>query len=105
VLHSPLVGLTLNELAAIRLTTKGNFWTALGRWNESPKSEASTSHKVTTFLERFARWRRLARQVSLSLCLETVLSETHYAAWLLTQARGEQRHANGQRLIRLGRQF
>src|SRR5436190_925729 len=28
VLHSPLVGLTLDELATIRLTVKGPFWTA-----------------------------------------------------------------------------
>ena len=29
VLHSPLVGLTLNELATIRLAAKAPFWTAL----------------------------------------------------------------------------
>src|SRR5213593_1069983 len=44
--------------------------------------------KVTTFLDRFARWRRLTRQESLSRCLEAVLGETHYADWLLTQPRG-----------------
>src|SRR5439155_19902553 len=130
VLHSPLVGLTLDELAAIRLTGKGPFWTVLVRWDESlkskvqslksedaspesrvqsPQSEAdhasrntehppsvaalrrvdatrNTQHaspetfgKVTVFLDRFAHWRRLARQVSLSRCLEAVLAETHYA--------------------------
>jgi ATP-dependent helicase/nuclease subunit A len=105
VLHSPLVGLTLNELATIRLAAKGPFWTALARWAESPKSEASTGHKVATFLDRFARWRRLARQTSLSRCLETVLSETHYSAWVLTQSRGQQRHANVQRFMGLARQF
>jgi len=137
VLHSPLVGLTLNELAAIRLTVrKAHFWTALVRWAEAqPREQKSevgshqldldiqhgeallteprsrtldhggTYAKVTTFLERFARWRRLARQVSLSRCLETVLSETHYADWLLTQTRGEQRRANVQRLVGLAEQF
>jgi ATP-dependent helicase/nuclease subunit A len=179
VMHSPLVGLTLDELAIIRLTAaKAPFWTALVRFEEraprqvdalcapepqgkggpltpalspsevptgrdfSPrenqrqlsgkpklmgrdgaKSEATpqarpnpgdaspiTNHaetllKVRTFLERFARWRRLARQVSLSRCLEAVLSETHYADWLLTQPRGEQRHANVQRLLSLTQQF
>src|SRR6185369_3462046 len=53
----------------------------------------------------FAHWRRLARQVSLSRCLEEVLSETHYDSWLLTQPRGEQRHANVQRLLTLAQQF
>jgi ATP-dependent helicase/nuclease subunit A len=60
---------------------------------------------VSAFLERFGRWRRLARQASLSRCLEAVLQETHYAAWLLTQPRGEQRHANVQRLLGLAQQF
>ena len=147
VLHSPLVGLTLDELALIRLTVKAPFWVALMRWQEgervkseirNPKSEVEeksedthhalvapksdeggsritqqselplgspTLRKVTTFLERHARWRRLARQVSLSRCLETVLTETHYGEWLLTQPRGEQRHANVQRLLDLAQQF
>jgi len=61
--------------------------------------------KADRFLKNFAAWRRLARQVSLSRCLEAVLSETHYAAWLLTQPRGEQRHANVQRLLALAQQF
>ena len=164
VLHSPLVGLTLDELSSIRLTVKGRFWTALVRWHESQSPSASvaawkrssvrasgptlqrsdaptlprpgarnlqpgdpltklhpaapgaqhgqppvtgpeTFRKVTTFLQRFAHWRRLARQISLSRCLEAVLSETHYDAWLLTQPSGEQRHANIQRLLGLAQQF
>ncbi len=141
-LHSPLVGLTLEELGTIRLAVPGPFWTALARWEEgleskvqslkseadspgskvqSPKSEPETQDsglrtqdsglrfslatKVTAFLERFGRWRRLARQASLSRCLEAVLSETHYAAWLQSQPGGEQRHANVQRLLALAQQF
>jgi ATP-dependent helicase/nuclease subunit A len=64
-----------------------------------------THRKVATFLERYARWRRLVRQISLARGLEAVLSETHYAEWLLTQPRGEQQHANVQRLLVLARQF
>src|SRR5208283_3852354 len=64
-----------------------------------------TFRKVSTLLDRFARWRRLARQVSLTRCLEAVLAETHYADWLLTQLRGEKRHANVQRLLGLAQQF
>ena len=61
--------------------------------------------KADRFWKNFAAWRRLARQVSLSRCLETVLDETHYADWLLTQARGEQRRANVRRLLALAQQF
>jgi ATP-dependent helicase/nuclease subunit A len=120
VLHSPLVGLTVNELATIRLAGKGPFWTTLVLWadrgergmggeeRDSParsKSLSTLDEKVAAFLDQFARWRRLARQTSLSHCLEAVLNETHYAEWLLTQPRGDQRHANIQRLLGLARQF
>ncbi len=157
VLHSPLVGLTLDELATIRLAVKGPFWTALVLWHEAqsvrrrstggqapegrgprvedngPRSSTlaprpstldvrpsaletgsaqlefslsdGTFHKVSRFLERYAHWRRLARQASLGRCLEAILTETHYAEWLLTQRRGEQRHANVQRLLSLAVQF
>ncbi len=125
VLHSPLVGLRVDELAAIRLAaTKVPFWTALLRWHEGGKAESgkrktetephvsrSTFHaadtfaKVDLFLSRFRRWRRLVRQVSLSRCLDAVLRETHYAEGLLTQPRGEQRRANVQRWLNLAQQF
>jgi ATP-dependent helicase/nuclease subunit A len=117
VLHSPLVGLTLDELATIRLAGKGPFWRALVGWTEStvlspqstvlsPESKVEgLKSKVERFLERFARWRRMARQVSLGRCLEAILAETDYSAWLLTQPRGAQRHANVQRLLGLAQQF
>ena len=107
VLRSPLVGLSLNELAQIRLSA-GNvrFWTALHR-AQSPKIkvESALVRKVTAFLERFSRWRRLARQVSLSRCLEAVLAETLYADWLRSRSRGPQRHANVERFMSLAQQF
>ena len=134
VLHSPLVGLTVDELATIRLAAaKVPFWTAVLRWRDLEKAESgkrgtfniqhSTSkegadhvsritvhgaemfEKVDLLLARFARWRRLVRQVSLSRCLEAVLSETHFTEGLLTLPRGEQRRANVQRLLNLAQQF
>ncbi|MEJ0090472.1 MAG: helicase-exonuclease AddAB subunit AddA [Limisphaerales bacterium] len=107
VLRSPLVGLSLDELAAIRLAVSHeHFWTALVR---SQKPEAGIQNpaaaKVPALLERFSRWRKLARQVSLSRCLEQVLAETHYAGWLRTCLRGEQRHANVRHFLNLAQQF
>ena len=105
VLHSPLVGMSPDELAAIRLAAqKQRYWTALLRFHES-QTKHSAWPKADRFLKDFSRWRRLARQISLSRCLETVLNETHYGAWLFTQSRGTQRHANVQRLLALARQF
>jgi ATP-dependent helicase/nuclease subunit A len=110
VLHSPLVGLNLNELAEIRLATRGHFWRAVLAWHEhesaNPETASSgTLSKVSVFLDQFNRWRRLARQVSLSRCLEAILAETHYDSWVLTQPRGALRHANVQRLLGLAQQF
>ena len=131
VVRSPLVGLSLDELAGIRLALpRGHFWTALVIWyedvvrgacsvkqqtdaretrnatrNTQHASETEAIRKVRVFLNRFSRWRKLARHDSLSRCLETVLAETHYDDWLRAQPRGAQRHANIERLLGLAEQF
>ena len=64
-----------------------------------------TVGKIGKFLERFSRWRQLARQASLSDCLEDVLAETHYAEWLQSRPRGAQRRANVERFLGLAQQF
>ncbi|HUA37766.1 MAG TPA: UvrD-helicase domain-containing protein [Candidatus Sulfopaludibacter sp.] len=107
VLHSPLVGLSLDELAMVRLAAEDvHFWMALNRVR-SPQSkvQSETAAKISKFLERFSRWRRLARQASLSQCLECVLAETHYAEWLRSRPRGAQRQANIERFLSLAQQF
>jgi ATP-dependent helicase/nuclease subunit A len=122
VLRSPLVGLSVNDLARIRLAAKGRYWTAINRWHRSRQKlnksaadktttnsanaeEAELFAKIDSFLSNFARWRRLARQSSLSRCLDVVLSDTAYAEWLMTQPRGGQLCANVNRLVALARQF
>jgi ATP-dependent helicase/nuclease subunit A len=106
VLRSPLVGCPLNELAEIRLAAGGHFWFALNQ-SQSPKSkvQSETREKTGKFLERFHRWRKLARQSSLSQCLEAILAETHYDDWLKSRPRGAQRHANVQRFLNLAETF
>jgi ATP-dependent helicase/nuclease subunit A len=106
VLRSPLVGCSLDELAQIRLSGQGHFWFALNHAT-LPKSNVpdKTRVKLTIFLERFSRWRKLAQQSSLSQCLEHILSETHYDVWLLSRPRGAQRRANVQRFLNLAERF
>jgi ATP-dependent helicase/nuclease subunit A len=106
VLRSPLVGCSLDELAEIRLLTGGHFWFAINQV-QSPKSkvQSETRAKVGKFLARFHRWRKLARQVSLSQCLEEVLAETHYADWLQSRPRGAQRRANVEQFLNLAQRF
>jgi ATP-dependent helicase/nuclease subunit A len=107
VLRSPLVGLSLDELATIRLAARNvHFWTAVNRVQSSKsKVQSRLTERITAFLERFSRWRQLARQTSLSQCLETVLAETHYAGWLRSRPRGAQRQANVERFLGLAQQF
>jgi ATP-dependent helicase/nuclease subunit A len=106
VLRSPLVGCSLDELAEIRLAAKGHFWFALNEV-QSPGSgvQSQARAKAGTFLERFHRWRNLAKQSSLSQCLETILSETHYDDWLKSRPRGAQRHANVGQILNLAQKF
>ena len=115
VLRSPLVGLALDELAEIRLAAKEvHFWTALNRWRDttydqhpvkSSEAPMEAFARVDEFLDRFSRWRKMARQVSLSQCLEEILAETHYADWLPSRPRGSQRQANVGRFLNLTRRF
>jgi ATP-dependent helicase/nuclease subunit A len=125
VLHSPLAGLTLDELARLRLAVpKQRFWTALNRWRELNGSrfrvdglpapeETSTAReadailfqKVDTFLKRFEHWRAQSRQTSLSRRIEMILEETFYRDWLWTQDRAEQRQANVAYLLALAREY
>jgi len=107
VLRSPLVGLSLDELAEIRLGLKdGHFWTALARSQDpAVRRENSATKKIVTFLDRYPRWRKLAKQSSLSECLEAVLTETLYVDWLRSQPRGAQRAANVTGFLSLAQQF
>ena len=114
VLRSPLVGLSLDELAVLRATHRdGHLWAALQEaWLRLPKPDggvggiaAAARVKAKAFLDSFAAWRRRARQGALSDCLETILDETHYESLVLAQPRGEERLANVNRLLNLIRQF
>jgi ATP-dependent helicase/nuclease subunit A len=110
VLRSPFVGLSLDELAAIRTRhPAGLFWGALNAWHRSRSTatleEYSMWTKVDGFLQRFSRWRKMGRQTALSERLESMLRETQYLEWLLTQSRPTQRQANIRRFIELAGQF
>lgn len=113
VLRSPLVGLSLDELAEVRASNREpSFWLTLRRFHRQSQSAeaneqriASAWRKVDLFLRQFEVWRELIRQTSLSHCLETALAETHYEDLLGAEPRGEVRLANIRRLLELARQY
>jgi len=106
VLRSPLVGLSLDELAQVRLAAPGHFWTALDRSLDAACGmPEETRRKIENFLERFRHWQQTARRESLSQCLESVLAETLYADWLTARPQGAQRRANVERFLGLAQKF
>ncbi len=109
VLRSPLVGLSLDELALIRATRKHDCcWLALHQWHREHRDNTDTLDTwriVDEFFRHHTSWRALIRQTSLSVCLDRVLGETHYEAYLLTMDRGEERVANVKRLLDLARRY
>ncbi len=110
VLHSPLVGLALEELAEIRAQSREKpFWITLQRFHRGGRrggeSAVSAWDKVDLFLRQFAGWRKIMRQTSLSFCLETALAETHFETLLMAEARGPELVANVRRLLDLARQY
>lgn len=97
VLRSPLAGFSVADLADLRSASpRGQIWDALQAWQ---------NEKAASFLERYARWRKLGRHHSLAERLEAILDETGYEDWAAAQDRGAQRRANVRRLIQFARQF
>jgi len=133
VLRSPLVGLSVDELAMIRASQREDrFWGAMLKFAATSPNAGTTSpspigwekagvraavsgeaesiataarSKLKAFLVSFDAWRRQARRGALSSCVRTILDATHYESLVLAQERGEERLANVNRLLRLMRQF
>jgi len=110
-LRSPLVGMSDDELAEIRIALpQGAFWRAANEFRHRSaarenENAARAWEKLSAFARQFESWRKLIRQSSLSRCLEAVLVDTHYEAMLATDARGAERMANVLRLIDLSRAY
>jgi len=105
VLHSPLVGLSAEELGRLRAgRPKGEIWRGLKSYADEGEDEALRD-KAQRFLDRYRDWRALSRQSSLSHCLEVILEQTHYEALLSVGEGGPERVGNIRRLLDLARQY
>ncbi|MBN3525899.1 UvrD-helicase domain-containing protein [Paenibacillus apiarius] len=130
VLRSPIVGLTAEELAKIRLMGKGSFYDAvclaLQAEADAPQAGAALSaeaelpvlplsvataagrdwtSKIRRFMSRLEQWRNAARQGSLSELIWQVYRETGYYEWAGGLAGGMQRQANLRALYDRARQY
>lgn len=120
VLRSPIVGLTAEELAWIRLADKRkSYYDAMVEAAEmtpaereeqttdtdAPKLNERVQHVLRGFLERLERWRDEARQGSLSDLIWRIYRETGYYEWVGGLAGGLQRQANLRALYDRARQY
>ncbi|MCC3380082.1 helicase-exonuclease AddAB subunit AddA [Paenibacillus farraposensis] len=116
VLRSPIVGLTEDELAQIRLEkADGLFYDALltaaeadrlqEREKETPDDEKTLSSRLRSFLCKLETWRKEARQGSLSALIWNLLEETGYLDWVGGLPGGSQRQNNLRSLYDRARQY
>ncbi|MHC1769977.1 MAG: UvrD-helicase domain-containing protein [Verrucomicrobiia bacterium] len=140
-LRSPFGRFTFDQLALVRLCSKGRFWLALQQFHrlfqggteafsEAQVRAASRGEpspyprlmealrdpglrrtadeawvRADQFLTRYGRWRRLIRETSLSQCLDRILAESCYTAFLPVEARGQQQRGNLAKLLAWARRF
>jgi ATP-dependent helicase/nuclease subunit A len=116
VLHSPMVGMSLEEMAEVRAFENPDrraryFWTAAQQMaavqddpSDTPAARSARA-RLKQLFDQLQRWRELIRHSSLSHCLETALAESHYEILLRAGPRGEQRLANVRRLVEMARDY
>jgi ATP-dependent helicase/nuclease subunit A len=119
VLRSPMVGLTADELAIIRLAQKqGSYYQAVLKFVELQKTE-ETDHtkeatmnkerhladKVTAFLDALENWREEAKQGALADLIWGIYRRTGFYDFVGGMPGGVQRQANLRALYDRSRQY
>ncbi|MDK2784960.1 MAG: ATP-dependent helicase/nuclease subunit, partial [Bacillota bacterium] len=105
VLRSPLVGLSPEELAEVRLLApEGPFAEAVQKAAAGAVS-SSCQKKLAAFFERLEEWRTAARRGTVSDLIWRIYRETGYLAYVGGMPAGAQRQANLRVLYDRARQF
>lgn len=97
VLRSPFIGMTDDELAAVRLAEKNvPFFDALQTFvvQGGTGIHPTTQEKIQRFFVQFEDWRNLARRGSLAELIWQVYTDTHYYEMVGAMPNGKQRQAN-----------
>jgi ATP-dependent helicase/nuclease subunit A len=106
VLRSPIVGLTEEELAQIRIASKsGQFYEALQEYVISASNQEALYQKVTSFIAQLTKWRSLARQGSLAELIWQLYRDTKFYDFIGGLPGGKQRQANLRALYDRARQY
>lgn len=99
VLRSPIVGLSLDELAIIRKSQKyGTYYEALQSYIEQLKelnsNEDELYHKVTVFLNKLSTYRRWAIEFTMDEFISKLFVSTGYYQYVGMLPTGAQKQAN-----------
>ncbi|GIP39596.1 ATP-dependent helicase/nuclease subunit A [Paenibacillus sp. J31TS4] len=106
VLRSPILGLSADELAAIRLKDrKGSYYAALLAFAEEEGGREELRGRIVRFLRQLEGWRTDARQGSLTDLIRTLYRETGFYEFVGGMPGGIQRQANLRALQDRARQY
>ncbi|MBW5444903.1 AAA family ATPase [Cohnella sp. CFH 77786] len=106
VLRSPIVGLTADELARIRLCDRnGEFWDAVVAAAKNESLPEALRASVSAFVANLSEWRDLARREPLQELLWTLYRETGYYDFVGGMPGGTQRQANLRALVDRSRSY
>ncbi|EWG12524.1 helicase-exonuclease AddAB subunit AddA [Cytobacillus firmus] len=108
VLRSPILGLTEEELAQIRIHNKrGSFYEALTSFcrNHPTLETGELYEKVRPFFDTLEEWRVMARRGSLSELIWHLYRETRFYDFVGGMPGGKQRQANLRALYDRARQY
>ncbi|MCQ6558340.1 UvrD-helicase domain-containing protein [Paenibacillus mendelii] len=105
-LRSPIVGLTGEELALIRIAAgRLSYYDAVCKAEGDPSLPLETRRKLSDFLIRLERWREEARQGALAELMWRIFRETGYYDLVGGMPGGLQRQANLRALHDRARQY
>lgn len=106
VLRSPIVGVTDEELAKLRIFKKrGSFYQVILAYMHEGDRGESMYEKISSFYELLQEWRSFARQQPLSDLIWKVYRETGYYDFVAGLPSGKQRQANLRVLYDRARQY
>ncbi|MGB7998725.1 MAG: helicase-exonuclease AddAB subunit AddA, partial [Anaerobacillus sp.] len=104
VLRSPIIGLSEEELALVRINEKhSSYYAALQVYCASETNPLS--EKLSRFITNLNRWREESRQTSLSELIWQLYRETNYYEFVGGMPAGLQRQANLRALYDRARQY
>ncbi|MFJ8244539.1 helicase-exonuclease AddAB subunit AddA [Peribacillus asahii] len=107
VLRSPIVGLDEEQMAKIRTFHSGSYYEALAAFYRQGDVNEQTGlyEQVAAFYQKLVKWRKLAKQESLSDLIWLLYRETRFYDFVGGMPGGKQRQANLRAFYDRARQY